>query len=90
MPDGENLKANLEILIGDRTPEGPGRASRSSLAITVPAARVEAARQPATYHVTWKAAPDATILRVIVQDANSGRYGSLDVPLNKVPRDRPN
>jgi VWFA-related protein len=89
LPDGENLKANLVILIGDRTPEGLGRASRSALAITVLAAQGEAARPPATYDVTWTPAADATILRVIVQDVNSGRYGSLDVPLNKVPRDRP-
>jgi hypothetical protein len=69
----------------------PGRASRSELTRTVPAAQWEAARQqPTRYELTWKPAPEATTLRIIVQDVHSGRYGSLDVPLNQVPRDRPN
>jgi VWFA-related protein len=91
LPDGESLKATLEILIGDRTAEGPGRSNRSEVTSTVPAAQWEAARQqPTRYDGTWKPALDATGLRVIVHDVNSGRYGSLDVPLGKVPRDRPN
>jgi hypothetical protein len=90
LPDGENLKANLVIVIGDRTAEGFARASRSAATITVPAAASDAARRQATrYDVTWKPAADATTLRVIVQDVNSGRYGSVDVPLTKVPPDRP-
>ena len=91
LPDGENLKANLEILIGDNAADGLARASRSAVTSTVPAAQWEAARQQATrYDGIWKPAADATALRVIVHDVNSGRYGSLDVPLSKVPRDRPN
>jgi VWFA-related protein len=90
VPDGENLKATLEILVGDRTAEGPGRSSRSTVTRSVPAAQWQTARlQPTRYGATWKPAADATALRVIVHDTNSGRYGSLDVPLGKVPRDRP-
>ena len=86
LPDGENLKANLEILIGDRTAEGLTRSHRSAVTSTVPAARWEAARQePTGVDVIWKPAAEATSLRVIVRDVNSGRYGSLDVPLSKVP-----
>ncbi len=85
VPDGENLKATLEILIGDRTSEGPGRSTRSAMTATVPAAQWEGARlKPTRYEATWKPAADATSLRVIVHDVNSGRYGSLDVPLTGV------
>jgi hypothetical protein len=91
VPSGSQLAANLEILVADRTPEGPGRSNRSELTSTVPAAQWEVARlQPTRYDATWKPAADATALRVIVHDVNSGRYGSLDVPLGKVPRNRPN
>ncbi len=90
VPDGKNLKATLEILVGDRTAEGPGRSTRAAITATVPAAQWETARQePARYEGTWKPAADATALRVIVHDVNSGRYGSLDVPLGKVPPERP-
>jgi VWFA-related protein len=89
-PDGEALKANLEILISDNAADGWARASRSTVTSTVPAAQWEAARQqPTRFDRTWKPAADATALRVIVHDLNSGRYGSLDVPLKKVPPDRP-
>jgi len=91
VPDGENLKADLEVLVGDRTTQGPGRSTRSATTAMVPVARWATARlQPTRYETTWKPAADATTLRVIVHDVNSGRYGSLDVPLGKVPRDRPN
>ena len=87
LPDRENLKADLEILFGDRTAEGLTRASRSTVASTVPVAQWEAARQqPTRIDAIWKPTADATALRVIVHDVNSGRYGSLDVPLSKVPR----
>jgi hypothetical protein len=39
LPDGENLKADLEILIGDRTADGLARANRSAATRTVPAAQ---------------------------------------------------
>jgi hypothetical protein len=90
LPDGENLKANLELLIGDRTAGGLPHASRYTVTSTVPATQWEAARQRATrYDGIWRPTANATVLRVIVHDVNSGRYGSLDVPLNTVPWDSP-
>jgi len=89
--DDEKLTASLEVLIADRMPEGPGRNTRSDLTTTVPAAQFDTARrQPTRFQVTWKPATEATSLRVIVHDVNGGQYGSLDVPLSKVLRDRPN
>jgi VWFA-related protein len=90
-PEGENLKAELEILVGDRSPDGLTRASRSGLTRTVPVDRWDAARlQPTGHELTWKPAAGVTTLRVVVHDVNSGQHGSLDVPLAKVPRNRPN
>ncbi len=90
LPDGDNLKAKLEVLIGDRTADGVTGANRSPLTPTVPAAQWEAARLRQTrYEGIWKPAADATGLRVIVLDVSSGQYGSLDVPLNKVPKNSP-
>ncbi len=86
VPDGAQLSANLEILVADRTPDGLARASRSTVTSIVAAAEWEAKRrQPTRYDGTWKPTAGATVLRVIVHDVNSGRYGSVDVPLNKVP-----
>jgi hypothetical protein len=90
LPDADRLKANLEVLISDNAADGWARASRSAVTSTVQTAQWEARRQQATrVDRTWKPAADATALRVIVHDVNSGRYGSLDVPLKKVPPDHP-
>jgi VWFA-related protein len=84
--DGAQVIANLEILVADRTPEGVARASRSTVTSIVAAAEWETKRQqPTRYDGAWKPTAGATVLRVIVHDVNSGRYGSVDVPLNKVP-----
>ena len=89
-PDGKNLKADLEILFGDRTAEGVSHTSRSTVASTVAASDWETARlQPTRIEAIWKPTAEATAVRVIVHDVNSGRYGSLDVPLSKVPRQSP-
>jgi VWFA-related protein len=86
LPDGENLKANLEILIRDRAADGSVHADRFTVTRMVPAAKWEAARQETTrYDAIWKPAASATSLRVIVHDVNGGQYGSLNVPLSKVP-----
>jgi hypothetical protein len=54
---------------------------------SVPAAKwEEASRQGITYSHTWKPAADVTRLRVIVHDARGGQYGTLDIPLNRLPQ----
>lgn len=89
-PEGDAMQARLEVLIGDRTAEGPGHSSRYGMTSSVPMARWQAARQGETrYNGTWKPGADATGLRVIVHDVNSGRYGSIDVPLSRVSREVP-
>ena len=73
-------------MIADSAADGSARTNRSAVTSTVPAAKWEAARQETTrYDATWKPAANATSLRVIVHDVNGGQYGSLNVPLTKVP-----
>jgi len=91
-PDGENVTAHLEIAIGDRTADGSARTSRSPITATVPAARwEEARRQTIGYSRQWRPDPDITSLRIIVHDMHGGQYGTLDLPLDKLPpaRHRP-
>jgi len=86
-PDGENLKADLEIGIADRTADGVVRSSRSAFNPSVPAANWEQARgHGVVYQKQWKPGANAADLRLIVYDTRSGQYGSLDVPLAKLPR----
>ncbi len=47
---------------------------------------MEARKQGIRYQRQWKPAPNATSLRVIVHDVRGGQYGSLEVPLNKLPQ----
>ena len=87
LPDGENLKARVEIGIADRAADGAARTNRVSMTAAVPAARsAELGHQAITYHRQWKLAEGATNLRIIVRDSRSGKFGTLDVPVDKLPR----
>lgn len=86
-PNGETLDATLDVLIADRTADGPGRIHRSRVTSSVPVALWEGVRtKPTRYERAWTPAANATSLRVIVHDTNTGRYGSVDVPMSKIPR----
>jgi VWFA-related protein len=85
--DGDVLKADLEIAIGDRLADGSARTNHNTFTASVPAAKWEDARKHGvTYSRLWKAADDATSLRVILRDVRGGQYGTLDIPLAKLPR----
>ena len=86
-PDGENLKADLEVGIADRAADGTARTNRSAVTAVVPMAKWEDARkQGITYQRQWKPAPGAKSLRVILHDVRNGKYGSLEVALDRIPR----
>jgi VWFA-related protein len=86
-PNGDTLDAILDVLIADRAVDGPGRIHRSRVSSSVPVALWEGVRtKPTRYERAWTPAANATSLRVIVHDPNTGKYGSVDVPLSKVPR----
>ena len=84
--DGENLKADIEIAIADLTADGSAHTNRTAVTASVPAAKWEEARQHTfSYQRQWKPVGDVSRLRVIVHDIHSGQYGTLEVPLNKLP-----
>jgi VWFA-related protein len=85
--EGENRIAELEVAIGDRTAEGSLRTNREAFHATVPTAKWEEAGQHGiTYSRHWKPAADVTSLRVILHDVRGGQYGTLDIPIDKLPQ----
>ena len=88
--DGGNLKANLQAAIVDRTADGQMRPQFLTLAPSVPAAEWEDLRaRGISLRRQWKPAPDVTTIRVVVRDTRTGQYGSVDVPLQALPRAAP-
>ena len=85
-PDGAFYKADLEVAIADRVPDGNAETRRSSFTAQVASADWEQAqKRGVSYHQSWTPAGGTAALRVIVHDLRSGRYGSLDVPLIRLP-----
>ena len=83
-----NLQADVEVAIADLAADGSAHSNRVLVTALVPAAKWEGEtrKQGVTYQRQWKPSTDTSSLRVIVHDARSGHYGSLDVPFNKLPR----
>ena len=85
-PDGAVYKADLQVAISDRAADGKAETHGSAFTAQVPAADWEKAQKGGvTYHRTWKLTPGTVALRVILHDIRSGQYGTLDVPLAKLP-----
>ena len=78
-----DFTADLRVAVGELTAEGltaPPHAAK--LAVNVPASKWEESNKTGIpFHRQWKPAPDATRLRVVVLDANTGQYGSVDLKL---------
>jgi hypothetical protein len=81
-PDGDNLKAELEIGIADRAPDGSTHSTRAPFTASVASSKWEEARQTGLgYQKQWKPAEGATTVRIIVRDVRSGQYGSIEAKL---------
>jgi VWFA-related protein len=81
--DGANMKAELEIGIADCASDGSLHTSRAPFTVSVASAQWEEARRAGLgYQKEWPAAPDTTRVRVIVHDVRSGKYGSIEMPVN--------
>jgi VWFA-related protein len=86
-PDGENIKAKVEIGIADRAADGGSQFNRAAMTAVVPAAKSgELGQQAITYHRQWKPVEGTTNLRIILRDLRSGNFGTLDVPVDNLPR----
>jgi hypothetical protein len=83
-PNGNTRTADIDIAIAEKSPRGDYeyrlRTSTFSLPNT-PGAEGTVLR----YTDRWKLRPATTMIRVIVRDRSSGRYGTLDVPVKQIP-----
>jgi hypothetical protein len=81
-PDGNAMKAELEIGIADCASDGSMHSTRAPFVASVPADKWEEARNTALgYQREWKATDGTVRVRVIVHDIHSGQYGSIEMPL---------
>ena len=83
---GEERQAHIQVIFAGRAPDGSARLTTDSATVKVATPRWEAAQQEGLrYARRWKGTPDAVSLRVVVRDVITGQYGTLDVPLKKLP-----
>jgi VWFA-related protein len=88
-PDGEDRLARIQVILAGRASDGSARLTADAPTVKIPAHRWEAAQtEGIRYARLWKPAPDAVSLRIIVRDMATGKYGTLDVPLKKLPPPR--
>jgi hypothetical protein len=82
---GQVREAHLELLFGERVPDGTTRLSTDTPTIKVLAQNWDTAQEEGLrYTRRWKPAPGALSLRVVVRDMISGQYGTLDIPLARL------
>ena len=87
--EGANLQARIQVLFAERGASGGTRLMSDAPTITIPTQNWDAAQQEGLrYSRQWKPAPDAVSVRIIVRDMTTGKYGTLDVPLKKLPAAR--
>jgi VWFA-related protein len=87
--EGANLQARIQVIFAERGASGGTRLMSDAPTITIPTHSWDAAQQEGLrYSRQWKPAPDAVSVRIIVRDMTTGRYGTLDVPLEKLPAAR--
>jgi VWFA-related protein len=78
-----NALADLQIAVGELGADGlAGSPNAVKLSVNVPASKWdETAKTGISFERQWKPSPDATRVRVVVLDINTGRYGSVDLKL---------
>jgi len=87
--EGANLQARIQVTFAERGRSGGTRLMSDTPTITIPAQSWDAAQQEGVrYSRQWKPAPDTVSVRIIVRDMTTGKYGTLDVPLNRLPSPR--
>jgi hypothetical protein len=87
--DGASLHARIQVIFAERRPGSETPLTSDAPTITIPVQNWDAAQQEGVrYSRQWKPVPDAVSVRIIVRDMATGRYGTLDVPLEKRPAGR--
>ena len=87
--EGGILTVDLQIGVADRAPDGRTETNVANLRASVPAGQwPEASTRGIPYSRQWRPAAGTATVRIVVRDVRSGQYGTLDVPLGKVPSAR--
>jgi len=82
----DNVVAEIEIAIAEKGPAGELAFHQENGTITVPAAQsTRMGPEQTRYFHSWKPAPGSVTIRLVVRDKFTGRYGTLDVPVSKIP-----
>jgi hypothetical protein len=76
--------ADVEIALVEKTAKGPTNVRVQTAGIQIRAGAAVPAVVP--FSATFPLNPQTTSVRVIVRDRASGKFGSLDLPLDKLPR----
>jgi VWFA-related protein len=85
-PDGDKLKATVQVAVVDRLHDGRMQSHIDDMNMSLPPAQWdEAVAKGLTYRRHWKPEPDVTAIRILVRDARTGEYGTLDVAMQPTP-----
>jgi hypothetical protein len=84
-PNGQGIEAQYEIAIAERVSAGIGRVQSEAGAFTFPKEKAsQVLPENLRYQYHWTLSNGATGLRLLYHDKLTGRYGTLEVPLNKI------
>jgi len=80
---GDRRQAELEVIIGEKTADGKVRFQEETIRLNFTEQQAAVARERGIpYRKKWKPGVETKIVRVLVRDKATGRYGTLDVPYN--------
>jgi VWFA-related protein len=82
--NGEVLAAELEIVVAEKPPSGSFSFRVGATTLTVPAGK-DTADSVVRYRDVWKIKPDTSTIRLLVRDRLTGRFGTLDIPVKRLP-----
>jgi len=84
--DAEGMFANVEIGVAEKMPSGQTSFFRETGQYRFTQEQLATARSNSVrYTRSWVPAPGIASVRVIVRDRVTGRYGTLEVPVAKIP-----
>ncbi len=82
--EGDLMVSMLSIIFADRRPDGSSHETTISASIRIPERDLpQALVQGLRYGHKWSP-DDATMTRVVVRDRNSGKYGTVDLPVRRI------
>jgi VWFA-related protein len=80
------VRAVVAILIAQKSSNGEITANRDAINVDWPAEKLDViGNLGVRYTRQLKRSPSASTIRVLVRDQRSGRYGTLDLPVNRIP-----